>query len=229
MIVKRDELFKVVCCVRTGDAVGTGTFVCKDNIVYLVTATHVAVGTNPSSDVILSDINSKPFSVNLFSLMNGNVWQNHSIADISIVQIDTSINQQLFTGRCFPYDHINLVNTCASRDDQLTVVGFPNGLGIQGFFSPLTFRSHPSSSLLTLSRADTRTLSDFFCLENPSVGGYSGGPVFDMGYEIVGCAEITKEKTVLHGFVHGTMSDNTGGKIALISPSYFLKDLFKKP
>lgn len=69
------------------------------------------------------------------------------------------------------------------------------------------------------------TLSDFFCLENPSVGGYSGGPVFDMGYEKMGCATATKEKTLLHGIVHGTMSDETGGKIALITPMFYLKDL----
>lgn len=58
-----------------------------------------------------------------------------------------------------------------------------------------------------------------------SVGGYSGGPVFDMGYEKMGCATATKEKTVLHGIVHGTMSDETGGKIALITPMLYIKDL----
>lgn len=124
-----------------------------------------------------------------------------------------------------PYDHINDSDIPASRDDELTVIGFPHGLGVQGKFSPLTFRSYASSAFLTLPRADTKTPSDFFCLENPSVGGYSGGPVFDMGYEKMGCATATKEKTVLHGIVHGTMSDETGGKIALITPMLYIKDL----
>jgi hypothetical protein len=62
-------------------------------------------------------------------------------------------------------------------------------------------------------------------MENPSVGGYSGGPVFDLGYEIIGCAMTTKEMTQMHGIIHGTMSDNTGGKIALVTPMYYLIDL----
>jgi hypothetical protein len=46
-----------------------------------------------------------------------------------------------------------------------------------------------------------------------------------MGYEKMGGATATKEKTVLHGIVHGTMSDDTGGTIALITPMFYLKDL----
>ena len=46
-----------------------------------------------------------------------------------------------------------------------------------------------------------------------------------MGYEKMGCATATKEKTVLHGIVHGTKSDETGGKIALITPMLYIKDL----
>ena len=68
-------------------------------------------------------------------------------------------------------------------------------------------------------------MCDFFCLENPSVGGYSGGPVFDLGYERMGSTISTKEKTILHGIVHGTMSDDTGGKISLITPMFYVKDL----
>jgi len=69
-------------------------------------------------------------------------------------------------------------------------------------------------------RFDTKQESIFFCLENPSVGGYSGGPIFDLGYSTNGAIEITKEKTVCHGIMHGTMSDNTGGKIAMVPPLF---------
>lgn len=144
---------------------------------------------------------------------------------MAVIELNILGHLNLFQDRCFPYDHINDSDIPASRDDELTVIGFPHGLGVQGKFSPLTFRSYASSAFLTLPRADTKTPSDFFCLENPSVGGYSGGPVFDMGYEKMGCATATKEKTVLHGIVHGTMSDETGGKIALITPMLYIKDL----
>lgn len=78
-----------------------------------------------------------------------------------------------------------------------------------------------------MSRADTKTLSDFFCLENPSVGGYSGCPVFDLGYSTNGVMQITKERTWCHGIMHGTMSDNTGGKIAMVTPAFYLRDLIE--
>ena len=35
----------------------------------------------------------------------------------------------------------------------------------------------------------------------------------------------TKEKTWCHGIMHGTMSDDTGGKIALVTPAFYLKDI----
>lgn len=66
---------------------------------------------------------------------------------------------------------------------------------------------------------------DFLCLESPSVGGYSGGPIFDLGYQIVGAMTTTKDKTRLYGIMHGTISDNTGGKIAAVTPIIYLKDL----
>ena len=57
------------------------------------------------------------------------------------------------------------------------------------------------------------------------MGGYSGCPVFDLGYSTNGVMEITKGKTICHGIMHGTMSDNTDGKIAMVTPSFYLKDL----
>ena len=124
--------------------------------------------------------------------------------------------------RFFPYDHINTTRNVVSRDFELTSIGFPRGLGTEGSFSPFTFRSYASSGFVTLPRADTGNLSDFFCLENPSVGGYSGCPVFDLGYSTNGLMTMTKEKTWCHGIMHGTMSDNTGGKIALVTPAFYL-------
>ncbi len=107
----------------------------------------------------------------------------------------------------------------------MTCIGFPQGLGIDKYFCPFTFRSYASSGLVTLNRADTNTQSTFFCLENPSVGGYSGCPVFDLGYETNGTMIVTRDQTWCHGFMHGTISDNTGGKIAMVTPAFYLKDL----
>lgn len=230
MIIKRDQLFRVVCSILTpttgGKAkIGTGSFISSGSKVYLLTAQHVSCDTNDTTILAIGDDQSNCMTVHLKDLVQGNTWKVHPKADMAVIEINIATHLDIFKNRCFPIDHINLANTLVSRDDELTVIGFPKGLGVQGKFSPLTFRSYASSSILTLNRFDTHTPSDFFCLENPSVGGYSGGPVFDLGYQIMGSLTTTKEKTTMHGIVHGTMIDDTGGKIALITPMYYLNDI----
>lgn len=231
MILSRDDVFKVVCNFRTltseGEIVGTGVFMAtKDNDVWLITAAHVANGTNANTHIAISDSDSSCKLIPLIEFNPSLSWNYHPVADLAALPISVSeTNWQYLKGRCLPYDHFNLDEKSVSRDCELTSVGFPNGLGVSGKFCPLTFRSYASSALLTLNRADTKTPSDFFCLENPSVGGYSGCPVLDLGYMIVGSMTTTKEKTICYGIMHGTMSDATGGKIALVTPTYYLKDI----
>lgn len=233
MIITRDEVFRVVCNFRTPvsdeEIVGTGIFMTNnDGMVWLITASHVAKTTNINTKVVLSDDDCNCIILPLTELIPSVEWKLHPIADIAVAQIVvTEKNKRYLTNRCLPYDHFNLEQTNVSRDCELTSVGFPNGLGVEGKFCPLTFRSYASSALLTLNRFDIGTLSDFFCLENPSVGGYSGCPVFDLGYRVVGSMTTTKEKTICYGIMHGTMVDNTGGKIALVTPTYYLKDLIE--
>lgn len=231
MIISRDQAFRVVCNFRTptttGEIVGTGIFTTSaNNKAWLVTATHVANDTNTQTKIAISDKDSNCIIIPLTNLNSTLSWVYHPKADLAVLPITiTKDNIAYLNNRCLPFDHFHLEENSVSRDCELTCVGFPNGLGISGKFCPLTFRSYASSALLTLNRADTKTPSDFFCLENPSVGGYSGCPVFDLGYMIVGAMTTTKEKTICYGIMHGTMSDNTGGKIALVTPSYYLKDI----
>ena len=174
--------------------------------------------------LLTRDGKAEALPLNMFGPITN--WKHHSIADVSAFQIKFSdINKKFMENRFFPYDHINITQNVVSRDFELTSIGFPQGLGTEGAFSPFTFRSYASSGFVTLPRADTGTMSDFFCLENPSVGGYSGCPIFDLGYSTNGVMSITKEKTWCHGIMHGTMSDNTGGKIALVTPAFYLKDI----
>lgn len=231
MIITRDQAFSVVCSIRTpfikSESVGTGVFMTKDgNDAWIITAAHVAKETNSSTYIAIGDESNQCHVVKIIELNKNLAWKYHPVADIAVLKIDINQDNQMhIAGRCLPLDHFNLTQTSVSRDCELTSIGFPNGLGIHGKFSPLTFRSYASSSFLTFNRADTGTLSDFFCLENPSVGGYSGCPVFDLGYMVVGLMTSSKEKTICHGIMHGTMSDDTGGKIAVVTPSYYLNDL----
>ena len=238
MIITRDEAFKAVCELRTPLSasrfnVGTGMFVSSTegtNLIrgWIVTASHVARETTNSSQIVIATQDGKAKSLPLSIFGSISNWSHHPIADISVLPIFfNDENIKFMENRFFPLDHFNLERAPVSRDFELTAIGFPHGLGIDGAFSPFTFRSYASSGFVTLKRADTNVLSDFFCLENPSVGGYSGCPVFDLGYSTNGVMQITKERTWCHGIMHGTMSDNTGGKIAMVTPAFYLKDLIK--
>lgn len=190
-----------------------------------MTATHVALGTTANSYIICCDDKSNPIQrciTNLNSKLN---WINHTIEDISALELDVSNNIDVLNNRCFPYNQIEFDYAKISRDDELTCIGFPNGLGALGRFSPFTFRTFASSSLITLLRFDINTPADFFCLEKPSVGGYSGGPVFDLGFRVVGNMFSSNGPTRLLGIMHGTICDVTGGKIAAVSPAFYLKDI----
>ncbi len=157
MKLTRDQTFQVVLNLRTltsqgGEKVGTGIFIVKNGTdPYILTASHIAHDCNPSTKVVINDSNSNSQSLDL-PLFNAQLnWKHHPVADVSVLPVnpDPSISTHL-QGRFFPYEQLNTTITPPSRDAYLTAVGFPNGLGASGRFSPFTFRSHASSSLITL-------------------------------------------------------------------------------
>ena len=231
MILRRDETFRVVFSLRTPaqgglEKVGTGIFVAKENELFLVTANHVAIDCNVNTSLVISDNTGNATVLNLLDFNPKLQWIHHPIADLSAMPIIVSEkNHAHLASRFFPYDHFNLQPTAVSRDYELTSVGFPYGMGAQGKFSPLTYRSYASSSFVSFNRFDTKTPSEFFLLENPSVGGYSGGPIFDLAYMVVGGMTTTKDKTICYGLMHGTLSDETGGKLAAVTPSHYLTQI----
>lgn len=230
MQLTRDGLYKVVCMIFTPSTktIGTGCFIEKNKCPYIVTAGHVRKSILPDSVIIFGESDSASHVVELASLVKEE-WRTHSIADISAIELDYQKLDQRFNDRFFPFSQVQHDSTVISRDRELTTVGFPSGLGTSfngsSKFSPLTFRSFASSSYMSLNRADNHIISDFFCLENPAMGGYSGGPVFDLGYINTPMIRQSYGDTTLLGFVHGTQCDNTGGKLAMVTPSYYLKEI----
>lgn len=230
MIYQRDALSNVVCNIRTplgaSEEVGTAIFIAKNNnSAFLLTAAHVINTVNEHSYAIISDTNGVPVKVLLSILLGGVSFQKHPVADLAKAEINaTAANIPFLEGRCYPFDHIDTDDDLLSKDIELTTVGFPMGLGASGSkFTPLTFRTYVAAPTITLPRFDNHVSCDFIILELPSTGGYSGGPLFDLGYQITGAMTTTKEKTLLHGIVHGTISDTTGGKLAAITPTKYLK------
>jgi len=66
----------------------------------------------------------------------------------------------------------------------------------------------------------------FFLLDKPSIGGFSGAPVFLMPWPFTDSPALTMPnidtKASVVGLVKGTISDETGGKLALIVPMHFV-------
>ena len=236
-IFTRDQIAPVVMNLRQPQdknrfITGTGTFVATPmEKLYIITASHVARNMNNTGHIVIGDATSKPEIIKWDSLIKdiSIPWQHHKEADIAVAEINPQqTTLKKLTKRFLPIEIFSKEHVPPSRDLQLTSLGFPLGLGINGYFSPLTFLSRASSDFITLPRFDTETPCAFFILEDPSIGGYSGCPVFDLSIQKIGPLTINNTTgTTCYGIMHGTISDDTGGKLAAVTPSYYLFDLIK--
>jgi hypothetical protein len=213
---------------------GTGFLVTDSNSHFLVTASHVAKLMTTNSFVNLMGKKGEPVRLQLTQLSGKNSpnnWIHHDEADVAVLELSPSpvIKNKHLQKRFLPMEIISSAREAPSRNLPLTVLGFPLGIGSSGKkFSPLTKQTHCASNLVKLKRADTPNQTIFFLLEDPSIQGYSGGPVFDISVYNLGKIQATGSGTKLWGLVHGTSSDRTGGKLAMVVPSYFILETIQK-
>ena len=233
-MIKRDDAFKSVVKFETpiivdGEIksnIGTGFFVSPTpQKLYLITASHVAKNLSEATLVYFSGKNGTIKQL-LKDIKHNNPIINHQNADVSAIEINIAVFNSL-TADCVIYptsiiDKPKVANL--SRDSELTSIGFPNGLGISLKFEPLTFRSYAASNIIKNVSIDGGYVSDVFFLENAGCGGYSGCPVIDLGYRVDGLMTQTSN-TFIYGIMHGTMSDATGGKMAVVTPAYYILDI----
>jgi trypsin-like peptidase len=237
--VTLDDLSVTVAYLKEGDNSGTGFFVALElpglaaiEQPYLVTASHVARHLTRNSTVTFRAPGDVPVSLLLKDLISGDdelAWQVHGEADVAVLKLKLNDNTiQMMRGRFLKFDLIAVDENAPQRERPVMVMGFPLGLGTTGRFSPVTSEAKPASGLLRVPRGDTKKEATFFILDKPSIGGFSGAPVFQLpGPFASGGALVFQElpaRTIVVGLVHGTMSDNTGGKLALIIPSKFIRD-----
>jgi len=207
----------------SGDT-GTGTIVNMTGKYFILTASHVAKTLTNTSKVVFHLPGDKPGIVDLSQLTGNNAnWQMHPVADIAILQIFPPKGELLkwVDSIAFPMNHIHK-GDLPSRDFEFTFLGYPF-LDLQlEHFSPLTFESHLASGLMTGIRADTKKKSTFFYLDKPSIQGCSGSGVFISIKKL--SIYQSAQKTYLIGIMHGTYSDNTGGKLAAVTPLSYLNN-----
>jgi len=100
-------------------------------------------------------------------------------------------------------------------------MGYPLGIGAGGYVSPLSLETKAASGFVTMPRFDTKQPAIFILLQNPSVGGLSGGPVFDtgMGHFGPGGQMIVRRGVSIVGLMHGEITDEGVGKLAAVVPA----------
>lgn len=202
---------------------GTGFLVAREQLLALVTAKHVAAFLTPDSKVTIRADLEKPLIVTLRDLTGWQGalrWVQHPSADVAVVSLRPNQNiLPKLTQHFLPAS--DLAKETPSRDVPLTVVGFPLSLGAARLFSPLSRESRAASGLLETPQGDR-----VFLLQDPSVGGYSGAPVFDLGGAV-----FTDTTMTLHsartcvGLISATLADETGGKFATVVPASYVLQL----
>jgi hypothetical protein len=214
---------------KTHSVSGTGFLVARgESEVFLVTAAHVAASMDCNATVTFRGELNKPISLPLLQLsgQSGSPnWIKHNTADVACLKLTPVREVKAILRRHFlPISFLASDDSAPSRDIKLTVLGFPLGLGIVGQFSPISQESFAASGLLELKPSESEQAGNYFLLQDPSVGGFSGAPVFDRGGASFSGRAIWFRgggpKVV--GLVKGTISDNTGGKFAAIVPSKYI-------
>lgn len=234
-VIKRDDAFKSVVKFSTTymdngvltESTGTGFFLLKDDYhLFLITANHVTKDFTNDTIVQIAGKNKQVISVKLTDLKTSHNIVDHPSADISAIEVNIPFYNTLKSDTVlYPTSIIdkNKIRNL-SRDEELTSVGFPKGLGTNNLFEPLTFRSYPASNIILNVTLSSGYKSDIFVMENASCGGYSGCPVIDLGYKVNGLMTQTSN-TYIYGVMHGTISDDTGGKMAIVTPAYYVFDI----
>ena len=206
--------------------IGTGFLVSRERRVFIVTAQHVAAALQPNSTATLR-LPDKGASVIQLSKLLISDWRSHQSADVAVAEVKPSVEAISLLDSAFTYDIIISKPMTPSRSIRLTVIGFPLSLGIGNTVSPITRESMAASGPLDLLRFDNHVVSQFFLLQDPSVGGFSGSPVFDLHLPSMesGGISFRSSGSTCYGLVHGTISDKTGGKFAAIVPALFIRQV----
>lgn len=208
---------------------GTGFVLNGARSPYLVTAAHVAKAMGPTSTVTLMTLDGDPTVISLadFAGQDSLQWLTSSEADVAILRLtpqDDATSGRI-TSRALPISCLRTDRSSILRSIPLTVIGYPGVLVVEEPFSPICRTSTAASNLVVLRGGGNRERSTFFILDDPSIAGLSGAPVFDTGQPYsakdIGIVLANRPITVV-GLIHGTILDDTGGKLATVVPAFFI-------
>lgn len=209
-------------------ASGTGFLVKDMSHLYLVTVQHLAVRIPDEPNATMLGPNDVPLTYAL-SKLTRNIspkWTMHGEADIAVLPIFPPDDFKAAI-RAIPYSNLASRNATPALDEFLTTVGFPLKLGTKDKFSPIVKVTHPASSFFRYPRFDNNIEATFFILDDPSVAGFSGAPVFRLPSIRMGGIRSPQGAFQCVGVIHGTFNDKTGGKFAAVIPSSYVAETIR--
>ena len=216
---------------------GTGFIVNLNDDLFLVTAEHVAKDMDESTDVIFGNESDQAVKMKLIVFSGTKIpyrlaWVTHGTADVAVIAISPPADiAKRFHAVAFSPKSFYRRLEAPPRNRPLTIIGYPLGLGglVLGEdkrISAISRESKAASGLITLPRFDNHVPVPFFLLDDPAAGGFSGSPVLVLPEIIPGVSIGSSSFCV--GLVHGTISDETGGKFAAIVPVAYIAETLEK-
>lgn len=219
-------------------SIGSGFLVGITDRLFLVTASHVQALLTKEPRLTYGGVNDEAVSVFLDALTGKpeGDWVISGENDVAVLELSAkSTAVTALSSRALQPGHLINKLEAPSRERELTTIGFPLGLGVVSLgpdkhVSPISRVSRPASGLITFTRADTRQPANFYFLDSPSIGGFSGAPVFMLPGAVVSSAGIgfTSPAGFCVGLVHGTLPDESGGKLAAIVPVFYITQTLEK-
>ena len=220
---------------------GTGFLVATDGrALILVTAEHVSAMLKSNFRATIHGQNDTPQDMSSEELTGTKdvKWVTHGTEDVAVVVLHPSNTVlEILKGHFLPSAQVSADDKAPWRERPLTTLGFPLAIISPQHISAISRDSKPASGLVTINRPDKHTPATFFLLDNPSIEGFSGAPVFQTSapFSTSGGAMVMPEVpgpghgvSLCVGVVHGTISDNTGGKMAAVTPAIYVGKTIEK-
>lgn len=210
-------------------ATGTAFFLVRGLDMYLVTAEHVARFLEPSSKVKYRNVDGhkKELNIDELTLAKDDLkilnWVRHPTADVAVLHLGI-LDETIDDITTFNYSYLEDSVKAPNRFNDLTLIGYPLGLGINPLsISPITRNTRSASDVVYFKRFDNGILNPFIITDDPSIGGFSGGPVLEV--------HLSEQALNFHGMksriaptvvglVHGNLSAKDPGSFAAIVPSF---------
>lgn len=209
---------------------GSGFLVATRTDAYLVTAAHVAQDMDRDARVSFAGPGGRMTTMALSEIVprRGAVaWAALRHADAAALRIPRP--PRALYGHFLPASLLSAKRGAPDGSLDLTVTGFPLGLASERDFAPIAKHAHAASGILRFTGEDMGGPADYFLLDQPSTGGYSGAPVFVAPQiELLESRRISLAAPRCVGLVSRTISDESEGQFAAIVPDYVIRRVMSR-